>query len=104
VCLAGHTTLPPIVGEVAEIVTALPPTQVSVEQLFSALRLVKSDLRASMKDLVEVVLFLRTNVGTTKPLQMLVHDKVTNKLLSDTASITLVKIKIESKRALVFII
>ena len=36
-------------SNVAKIVTALPPTQVSVERLFSALRLIKSDLRASLK-------------------------------------------------------
>jgi hypothetical protein len=32
------------------IVTAMPPTQVSVEQLFSALKIITSVLRASMKD------------------------------------------------------
>ena len=41
-------------------VTALPPTQVSVERLFSALRIIKSDLRVAMKeDLIEAILFLR---------------------------------------------
>ena len=49
------------VCEVGRIVTAMPPTQVSVERLFSGLKLVKSDLRASMKeDLAEAILFLRT--------------------------------------------
>ena len=53
---------PDIVKKVAYTVTALPPTQVSVERLFSALRIIRSDLRASMKeDLVEAILFLRTN-------------------------------------------
>jgi hypothetical protein len=43
-------------------VTAMPPTQVSVEQLFSALKIIKSDLRASMKeDLAEAILFPRTS-------------------------------------------
>ena len=36
---------------------AIPPTQVSVERLFSFLKLIKTDLRASMKEnLVEAVL------------------------------------------------
>jgi hypothetical protein len=36
----------------------MPPTQVSVEQLFSALKIIKSDLRASMKeDLAEAILY-----------------------------------------------
>ncbi|KAM9308920.1 LOW QUALITY PROTEIN: uncharacterized protein PAF06_013141 [Gastrophryne carolinensis] len=52
---------PEIVSDVARIVTAMPPTQVSVERLFSALKIIKSDLRASMKeDLAEAILFLRT--------------------------------------------
>ncbi|GFG29456.1 hypothetical protein Cfor_08213, partial [Coptotermes formosanus] len=52
---------PEIVSDVARIVTAIPPTQVSVERLFSALKIIKSDLRASMKeDLAEAILFLRT--------------------------------------------
>ncbi|KAM4701935.1 LOW QUALITY PROTEIN: uncharacterized protein O3C94_002843 [Discoglossus pictus] len=52
---------PEIVSDVARIVTALPPTQVRGERLFSALKKIKSDLRASMKeDLTEAILFLRT--------------------------------------------
>ena len=52
---------PEIVSDVARIVTAMPPTQVSVERLFSALKIIKPDLRASMKeDLPEAILFLRT--------------------------------------------
>ncbi|KAM5125247.1 LOW QUALITY PROTEIN: uncharacterized protein ACMZJ9_022334 [Mantella aurantiaca] len=51
---------PEIVTDVARIVTAMPPTQVSVERLFSALKIM-SDLRASMKEnLAEAILFLRT--------------------------------------------
>ena len=53
---------PQIVQKVAYTVPALPPTQVSVERLFSALRLTRSDLRASMKeDLIEAILFLRSS-------------------------------------------
>ena len=53
---------PTILPKVSFTVTALPPTQVTVEQLFSALRIIRSDLRASMKeDLLEAILFLRTN-------------------------------------------
>ena len=53
---------PQIVQKVAYTVTTLPPTQVSVERLFSALHLLRFDLRASMKeDLIEAILFLRSN-------------------------------------------
>lgn len=58
---------PDIIKDAAMAVTALPPTQVSVERLFSALRIIKSDLRAAMKeDLIEAILFLRTNVYLSK--------------------------------------
>ncbi|XP_073415086.1 uncharacterized protein [Dendrobates tinctorius] len=53
---------PEIVRDAAHVVTALPPTQVSVERLFSGLKIIRSDLRSSMKeDLMEAILFLRTN-------------------------------------------
>jgi len=53
---------PTILQKVSFTVTALPPTQVTVERLFSVLRIIRSDLRASMKeDLLEAILFLRTN-------------------------------------------
>ena len=53
---------PELVRAAASAVTALPCTQVSVERLFSALRFIRSDLRGSMKtDLLEAILFLRTN-------------------------------------------
>ena len=53
---------PAILQKVAYTVTALPSTQVSVERLYSALRIIHSDLRTSMKDdLLEAILFLRTN-------------------------------------------
>ena len=52
---------PDILRDVALSVIAIPPTPVSVERLFSVLKLIKTDLRASMKDdLVEAVFFLRT--------------------------------------------
>ena len=51
-----------IIRNVAYAVTALPATQVSVERLFSAFRILRSDLLASMKeDLLEAILFLRVN-------------------------------------------
>ena len=41
----------------------MPPTHVSIEKLFFALKIIKSDLRALMKkDLIEAVLFLITNM------------------------------------------
>jgi hypothetical protein len=53
---------PALVQEVAAILTGLPTTQVSVERLFSGLKIVKSDLRASLKaDVIDAILFLRTN-------------------------------------------
>ena len=53
---------PENIREVAQVVSCLPPTQVSVERLFSALRFLVSDLRSSMaEDLVDSILFLRTN-------------------------------------------
>lgn len=46
----------------AMTLTAMPVSQVSVERLFSGLKFLLSDQRASMKaDLVEALLFLRTN-------------------------------------------
>jgi len=42
-------------------VAALPPTQVRVKRLFSALKITKSDLRASLKeDSADATLFLKT--------------------------------------------
>ena len=50
------------VQSAARALTAMPMTQASVERLFSALRFIVSDARASMKqDLVEAILLLRTN-------------------------------------------
>ena len=51
-----------IFQQIAYTVTALSSTQVSVERLFSALHLIRSDLRASMKeDLIEANLLVRSN-------------------------------------------
>jgi len=53
---------PLMLQKVAYTVTALPPTQVTVERLFSSLRIIRSDLRTLMKeDLLEAILFLRAN-------------------------------------------
>jgi len=53
---------PEIIQKVAYAVTALPTTQVSVERLFSSLRIIKSDLRNRLgEDLINAILFLRTN-------------------------------------------
>lgn len=52
---------PEIIRNAARSVTAMPPTQVSVERLFSTLKIIKTDLRSSMKDdLAEAILILRT--------------------------------------------
>ena len=54
---------PKIIKKVAYAVITLPTTQVSIERLFSTLRIIRSDLRVSMKDdLTEAILFLRTNL------------------------------------------
>ena len=46
----------------AKILSAMPVTQVSVEQLFSSMKFILSDHRASMKqDLLDAILFLRAN-------------------------------------------
>ena len=47
----------------AKILSAMPVTQVSVERLFSPMKFILSDHRASMKqDLLDAILFLRANV------------------------------------------
>ena len=46
----------------AKILSAMPVTQVSVKRLFSSMKFILSDHRASMKqDLLDVILFLRAN-------------------------------------------
>ena len=53
---------PKLVQPIARIVCSLPSTQVSVERLFSHLKLVLRENRASMEaELVDAILFLRTN-------------------------------------------
>ena len=46
----------------AKILSAMPVTQVSVERLFSSMKFILSDHRASMKqDLLDAILFLQAN-------------------------------------------
>ena len=53
---------PDIIKEVTRIMQAMPPTQVSVERLFSALKLQKSDLRNRIKaDVLDALLLLKAN-------------------------------------------
>ena len=53
---------PKVVQPIARMVCSLPSTQVSVERLFSHLKLVLRENRANMEaDLVDAILFLRTN-------------------------------------------
>ena len=52
---------PTILQNAAFTVTAMPPTQMTVKRLFSALRIIQSDLRTLIKeDLLETIRFLRT--------------------------------------------
>ena len=47
----------------ALLMTALPPTQVSVERLFSALKIIKSDHRNRLGEkILNAILFLRSNL------------------------------------------
>ena len=49
--------------EVARLLATMPVTQVSVERLFSALKLLKSDLRSKLKDdIIADILLLRANL------------------------------------------
>lgn len=41
---------PKILQDAACTITALPPIQVNVESLFSALKIIKTDLRTSLKE------------------------------------------------------
>ena len=50
------------IKEVARLLQVMPPTQVSVERLFSALKLQKSDLRNRIKaDALDALLLLKAN-------------------------------------------
>jgi hypothetical protein len=52
----------PKIKEVSRILRAMPPTQVSVERLFSALKLQKSDLQNQIKaDVLDALLLLKAN-------------------------------------------
>ena len=51
-----------VIKEVSRILRAMPPTQVSVQRLFSALKLQKSDLRNMIKaDVLDTLLLLKAN-------------------------------------------
>ena len=52
----------PTVIKVSRILRAMPPTQVSVERLFSALKLQKANLRNRIKaDMLDALLLLKAN-------------------------------------------
>ena len=49
--------------ELSLLLAALPPTQVSVERLFSALKILKSDHRNRLGEkMINAMLFLRSNM------------------------------------------
>ena len=53
---------PECIKSAARVILAMPPTQVSVERLFSSLKILKSDRRNRLKaDLLDAMLFLRSN-------------------------------------------
>lgn len=52
----------PAIHEVAEVVFAIPPTQVTVERAFSALKIVMSDLSSSLWFILNLHLFLNQGV------------------------------------------
>ena len=57
-----ETEYPEELKDVAALLVTLPVTQVSVERLFSAMKLFKSDLRSRMKaDALESLLILKAN-------------------------------------------
>ena len=57
-----ETKYPEDLKDVAALLVTLPVTQVSVERLFSAMKLFKSDLRSRMKaDALESLLILKAN-------------------------------------------
>ena len=54
---------PEEIKEVSRLLATMPVTQVSVKRLFSALKLLKSDLRSKLKDdIISDVLLLRANL------------------------------------------
>ena len=53
---------PQILKKVALVLFAMPPTQASVERIFSVLKLLKTDLRSRLKaDILDAAIFLRCN-------------------------------------------
>ena len=56
-------SFPEIIQDVARLLRAMPPTQISVERLFSALKFFKSDLRSRLKaNSFNALLLLRANM------------------------------------------
>ena len=54
---------PDVLKDAARLLRAMPPTQVSVERLFSALKIFKSDLRSCLKsDILNALLLLKANM------------------------------------------
>ena len=57
-----QTKYPKILVDVSLALLALPPTQVSVERLFSALKILMSERRNKLKeDILKAMLFIRIN-------------------------------------------
>lgn len=55
---------PESIKSVSRLILAMPPSQVSVERLFSSLKILKSERRNRLKaDLLDAMLFLRSNKG-----------------------------------------
>ena len=53
---------PDVLKDAARLLRAMPPTQVSVERLFSALKIFKSDLRSCLKaDILNALLKANIN-------------------------------------------
>ena len=58
----NEKTCPPALIDTSKLLSSLPTTQVSVERLFSSVKLLLSDLRSRLRpDIVDSVLFLRSN-------------------------------------------
>ena len=56
-------SFPEIIQDAARLLRAMPPTQVSVERLFSALKIFKSDLRSRLNaNCVDALLLLKANM------------------------------------------
>ena len=58
-----NETYPVAIRECCQTLAAFPVTQVSVERLFSVMKLLVHDLRSRMKpDVIEAMLLLRTDI------------------------------------------